>query len=57
MKRLTAVLVALGFSAAAFANDLPANESAYGYSLSDPYTDGTIIVHETIVAAPDVIPG
>jgi hypothetical protein len=64
MKRLTAVLVALGFSAAAFAGQydeiasgsaLPAGESAYGFSMSDPYTDGTIIVHETIVAAPDVI--
>jgi len=66
MKRLTAVLVALGFATAALAGQsdeipsgsaLPPGESAYGYSMSDPYTDGTIIVHDTIVAAADVIPG
>ena len=27
---------------------LPPNESAYGYSMSDPYTDGTIIVQENV---------
>ncbi|MEA3192787.1 MAG: hypothetical protein QOD26_1120 [Betaproteobacteria bacterium] len=55
MKYLTAVLVALGFAGAALADDLPPNESAYGYSMSDPYTDGTIIVQEYVVTAPDVI--
>ena len=62
MKRMTAVLVAMGFSAAAFAHQpgdltqmqeqsydrvasgeaLPAGESAYGYALSDPYTDSAV---------------
>ena len=74
MKRLTAVLVAMGFSAAAFAGSsdltqmeeqsydriasgeaIPANESAYGYAMSDPYTDGTIVVQEYVIVPADTI--
>ena len=56
MKRMAAVLAALGISTAAVASDLtqmeeqsydriasgealPSGESAYGYSMSDPYTE------------------
>ena len=63
MKRMAAVLAALGISAAAYASDdltqmqdqsydaiasgeaLPQGESAYGYSLSDPYTDREFASH------------
>jgi hypothetical protein len=31
---------------------LPEGESAYGYSVSDPYTDGTIIVQEEYILLP-----
>jgi hypothetical protein len=31
---------------------LPEGESAYGYSMSDPYTDGTIIVQEEYLLLP-----
>jgi hypothetical protein len=75
MKRMTAVLVAMGFSAAAFAHQpgdltqmeeqsydriasgeaLPADESAYGYSMSDPYTDGTIVVQEYVLVPADTV--
>ena len=74
MKRMAAVLAAMGISAAAIAgsNDLtqmeeqsydriasgealPADESAYGYALSDPYTDGTIVVEEYILVPSDTV--
>lgn len=56
MKRMTiGFLAAIGFAGAAVAGSydqvasgeaLPEGESAYGYSTSDPYTDGTINVRE-----------
>lgn len=61
MKRITALCAALGFAGAAFAGSydqvasgeaLPEGESAYGYSMSDPYTDGTIIVQEEYLLLP-----
>lgn len=61
MKYLTAVLVAMGVSTVAFAapmddpTQLPAGESAYGYSMSDPYTDGTIVVQEYILVPADTV--
>ena len=61
MKRMTAFLVAMGISSVASAassedpTQLPAGESAYGYSMSDPYTDGTIIVQESIVVPADTV--
>jgi hypothetical protein len=80
MKRMAAVLAALGISCAAYANDssdltrmeeqsydriasgeaLPSGESAYGYSLSDPYTDEYsepqyFVVEEYILVPSDTV--
>jgi hypothetical protein len=76
MKRMAAVLAALGISCAAYANDssdltqmeeqsydriasgeaLPEGESAYGYSMSDPYTEEEyVVVEEYLVVPSDTI--
>ena len=65
MKRMAAVLAALGISTAAFAFDspdvsqLPPGESAYGYSMSDPYADAYsdeyVVVEEIILVPADSI--
>ena len=58
MKRMAAVLAALGISTAAIATDspdvtqLPEGESAYGYSMSDPYTDQEYVVVEEYLVVP-----
>jgi hypothetical protein len=80
MKRMAAVLAALGISGAALATDssdltrmeeqsyesiasgeaIPEGESAYGYSMSDPYTDAYsdeeyVVVEEYIVEPSDTL--
>lgn len=60
MKRMAIFLAAMGISVAAFAESsdvttLPEGESAYGYSMSDPYTDGTIIVQEYVLVPADTV--
>lgn len=72
MKRMAAVLAALGISCAAYATEssdltqmeeqsydriasgeaLPSGESAYGYGMSDPYTEQEYVVVEEYLVVP-----